>query len=469
MLNDGLYNFAGTSALNFNGTVTLYREELIEMGSNDDYITLKEKERKICSFEFEDGVLQDPETGFLLDHGNYFWEWSRSKKDAQTESGFSMDLTGEVFSIEEDDREFVDIEKTDLNGNFCETLEGEVGFSNADAVYQYMTDDGGELTISIDAGTVLESKVKIQVYLQDDRNGKKGKYKRVKTVNVDAGTYSESEVILSDLSLNNNFYIKIVSWDNGKGKYNTDYKFNMKYDVFGDDTQHTDILEVGGETINEWIGYRNEEHAYLMQIDENGRYSIRLNGNAGDATLKICDLKDKVIEKMKLQDDGTAYIDDLYLEEGNYFVVVDSKDNGKGKCNTDYSLSATKLSDLYPKIDNSDDSWQLASKQDSIIQDEWNNNWLGCGDAEDFFKVELAESGKLVLQLDNTTANAVEEGILEFTCLNEKGKKLALTSLSDGELTLIDDTESAIVYIGVELQKTDNKDVDYSFKLSMLA
>ena len=40
---------------------------------------------------------------------------------------------------------------------YVETLEGEVGFSNKDAIYQYLTDDGGELSITIKSGTVFES------------------------------------------------------------------------------------------------------------------------------------------------------------------------------------------------------------------------------------------------------------------------------------------------------------------------
>ena len=54
------------------------------------------------------------------------------------------------------------------------------------------------------------------------------------------------------------------------------------------------------------------------------------------------------LSKYLLTDDAIAYIDDIYLQSGNYFVTVESVDKGEWQFNTDYTLSAFELKTLYP-------------------------------------------------------------------------------------------------------------------------
>ncbi len=584
-LNDGIYDLSGSGLENFTGTLTLYRNDLVRTKNKNNTSTLKNKENKILTLKFVNGKLTKGVSDMLLDNGEYFWEYSRTGKDISTDSQLNIDLSGEVFSAGQKDRDSITIGGSDSDlpqdhlGNNVEKLTGEVGFCNADAIYQYLTNDGGDLSLTISSGTVFESKLKLCIYVQNDKNAK---YTQVKTITVNAGEYTSDKLILDKLSIKNNFYIQIISWDNGKGKYNTDYSFDLSFDAFEDNTQSTDIIEVDGEAVSDWIGYRNEAHKYLLQIDSNDLYAVRLQGDAADAVLKVCNLQGKVIKQMQIQADGTAYIDginltsgnyfvvveskdkgkgkyntaytlsvakmqtlyptelididgsavskwvgfqnpshtyrlevesddryairlqgdaaeavlkicnlqgkvikqmqikadktayidDIALARGNYFVVVESKDKGKGKYNTDYTLSVSKLQTLYPKIDNSDDTWKLASLLEGSEIEGNIEDWLGIGDTADYFKISLDPesdtSSYLAINLDEATAQAVEDGILKFTCYTETGRSLALTELEPGQLAVKKAISGSEIYIGVSLKKSV-EEVDYAFDTSLLA
>ena len=579
-LNDGIYSLKGLDLQGFTGTLTLYRNDMVKKSGKNDSVTLKQTENDIIKLKVVDGVLKTPCSEILLDHGDYFWEWSRSKNIVDVAFDIKLELTGEVFSNEQQDREIVSIgedtiEMPLVEGAYRENLEGEVGFCNKDAIYQYMTDDGGELSLSIKGNTALEAKFKVYIYVQSEKNGK---FTRVKTLTVNAGEYDTDKIILDKLAIKNNFYVQIVSWDNGKGKHNTEYSLDLSFDAFEDHTQKCDIIEVDGDPIREWVGYRAGEHRYLLQIDSDDLYAVRLQGDVGEAVLKVCTITGKVVKKMAIQSDGTACIDNIYLEsnnyfivveskdkgkgknntdytlsvskmqtlypteilsvdgpainrwigfqnpshtyrleadaddsycirlqgdaneailkifdlkgklikklqinadgnaniddiflkKGNYFVTVESKDQGKGKYNTDYSLSASKLQTLYPKVDNSNDTWKAVAPLEGSELSENIEAWLGVGDQADFFKISLdyADSApsRLAIELDEQTAQARKDGILQFVCRDERGRSIALYEVAPGELNTKKAVSGSEIYIGVMLKKPEES-IDYSFKV----
>ncbi len=341
-LNDGIYDLNGSNTENFTGTLTLYRKDLVETGKEDNCISLKQVEKQILSLQFVNGILQEPVSKILLDNGDYFWEWSRADNDSSPDSEITIELSGELFSMEQADREIISIGDDNhmmplVSGAYVETLDGEIGFCNRDAIYQYMTDDGGELSIAIKSGTIFDAQLKVHIYVQ---NNSDGNFECAETLTVNSGEYSDDTLILSRLAIRNNFYVQVASWDDGQGGYNTDYRFDLSFDAFEDTVQTNDVLKVDGDSKSDWIGYRNEAHTYLLQIDASGRYAVKLQGDAADAVLKVCQVNGNVIDEMLISTDGNACIDNIYLESGNYFVVVESADKGEGSCNTDYTLSA---------------------------------------------------------------------------------------------------------------------------------
>ena len=467
-LNDGIYDLKGVDLQNFTGTLTLFRNDLVKVGEEEGSIILEQRENDILTLNVVNGVLKNPISELLLDNGDYFWEW---KKTGNSSSAYdiTLELSGEVFSAEQADRVIIaigsDPDMPCVDGVFVEKLEGEVGFCNKDAIYQYMTDDGGELSITIRSGTVFDSKLKVNIYVQ---NSGSGEFECEKSLTVNAGEYSSDTVIYDNLAITNNFYVQIESWDDGKGEYNTDYSFDLSFDAFEDRGQSADILEINGETLQDWIGYQNEAHTYLMQVDTADRYAVRLQGDAFDALLKVCRVDGSVIREAQISSDGTAYIDDIFLESGNYFVVVDSADKGEGYCNTDYLLSASDLKTLYPKIDNSDDTFEAVSQtagQDLNVTVE---NWLGTGDCADYFKFsldpEIVQNYAVLLTVDEMTAKRIEEGDLEISCRDERGQELAIHKLGAGSWRIETGLADSNMYVAVS--SSSAKDADYSFKVS---
>ena len=444
--------------------------DLVKTGEADGNTTLMQVENDILTFTVINGVLKNPASEVLLDHGDYFWQWTLADNDGSA-FDIKLELSGEVFSIEQKDREIISIgddtnEMPQVGEAYVETLEGEVGFSNKDAIYQYLTDDGGELSITIKSGTVFESDVDLSIYMQDYTDGE---FDCVKTVTVKAGEYTEDTVLIDRLVIKNNFHIQVAAPDDGEGKYNTEYSFDLSFDAFEDSVQEEDILTVNGESLEDWIGYRNEEHRYLLQIKSDDRYAVRLDGDAHDAILKVCEVNGTVIEEKYIGVNGTAYIDDIYLQSGNYFVIVNSADKGEGQFNTDYVLSAYELKTLYPLIDNSDDTLKLAAAKESFAFNTSIENWVGTGDKADFFKFSLdpesQQAFSCVLTVDAQTAQAVKDGLLEINCFDRFGQSLELEALPEGIWKIETSTVSGEIYVGI-LSDSAVEDMDYSFKVS---
>jgi hypothetical protein len=470
-LNDGIYDLNGIDLQNFTGTLTLFRNDLVKTGEADGNTTLMQVENDILTLTVINGELKNPVSEILLDHGDYFWEWERTANISDSAFDITLELSGEVFSMEQKDREIISIgddiaEMPLVSGAYVETLEGEVGFCNSDAVYQYMTDDGGELSLSIKSGTVFDAKLKLDIYVQ---NSADGVFDCVESLTVMAGEYTQDTVILDHLAIKNNFYVEIVSWDDGKGEHNTDYSFDLSFDAFEDRIQAEDILVVNGEAISDWIGFCNEAHSYLLQIDTDSRYAVRLQGDAHDAILKICNMDGNIVEEKRLDADGNAFIDDIYLESGNYFVVVDSVDKGEGQFNTDYILSASEVKVLYPEIDNSDDTWEQAALLNSFAFNTTIKNWLGTGDDADFFKFSSGPDSELpsvlLLTFDGATAQAIENGLLEVVCHDQWGQTLTVDVLSAEQWSIETFSSGTEVYIGFTCDGSV-REMNYSFKVS---
>jgi hypothetical protein len=149
-LNDGIYNINGVNLENFTGTLTLFRNDLVKITEDSDSTTLMQVENDILMLTIVNGILKNPVSEFQLDHGDYFWKYESKTASITGTFDITLELSGRVFSIEEKDREIISIgddctQMPLVAGSYVETLEGEINFSNQDAIYQYMTDEQVEL------------------------------------------------------------------------------------------------------------------------------------------------------------------------------------------------------------------------------------------------------------------------------------------------------------------------------------
>ena len=92
--------------------------------------------------------------------------------------------------------------------------------------------------------------------------------------------------------------------------------------------------------------------------------------------------------------------------------------------------------------------------------------------AELLRKIDLEENiqpSTLAIYFDAQTTQAIEDGILKFTCYNKFGRTLAMKEFAPGEWQVKKQLSGAQeeVYIGVSLKKKTDS-VDYSFETSLL-
>ena len=148
-------------------------------------------------------------------------------------------------------------------------------------------------------------------------------------------------------------------------------------------------------------------------------------------------------------------------------VVTNAKKGGSA----DYTV-AVKKSKFYPVGDNSNDTWKDAKKQTAKLAGEEITGWVGFGDAADFIKFQVAQDGKVKLDLDKSTADALSGKKIKLSCLDKDGKAVAVALDKSNPSTLLSkkDVAAGEYYLGVScanVKKYD--DISYSIKTGLLA
>ncbi len=86
-------------------------------------------------------------------------------------------------------------------------------------------------------------------------------------------------------------------------------------------------------------------------------------------------------------------------------------------------------------------------------------------------KLELDGSGAISLELDDVTATAYERKELKITCVNEKGKAIALTydAATESFTSKLTFTEGTVCYVGVSTTNQKKYDTEYQITAGILA
>lgn len=130
----------------------------------------------------------------------------------------------------------------------------------------------------------------------------------------------------------------------------------------------------------------------------------------------------------------SSFIDNLILEEGTYYIAMQSTNAAKGG-NAAYEINETASETVQQQfISDTDDTWKKAKENQSFACGDVINDWVGYGDTKDFFKIELTENGKLRFSAaedpqtfyDTETLDALYNKEIKISCVNEKGKTVAL-------------------------------------------
>ena len=329
-LPDGFYGWTDVDFGNFTGTLNLNQVEG----------TCREHDDLIMSVEVINGeVISDPITeGILLDNGLYYFT---ATGFGATELSFS--IFGDLFPNFGPERGVVSLpDSVDEKGRYSETMEGWVGAFDGEDIWEFLLEDAGELSISVNGAEKITAPLVVDLFVQSDANGQ---YQRAKTFSVDSATSGQ---ILDKFVVTNNFYVRVGARDNGRGGDNSEYSLDLSFAAFDDDPLDDGawFLSAGKDPVqvDGWVGYRKVSDTYLLSVDDGcaGRYEFRLVGDTGEAALSIRSMSGELLKSAALDDKGVAVISDFGLYSGDYLVEIDSDNDVRVEHNTKYTLIVTQ-------------------------------------------------------------------------------------------------------------------------------
>jgi hypothetical protein len=212
--------------------------------------------------------------------------------------------------------------------------------------------------------------------------------------------------------------------------------------------------------LEDWVGYGDAVDYRAFTLDSAASLSFdltatdaakltvwSLTGTAGKYSLKSLGNVAAKLDKTTGEYAGTTKA--MLLEKGTYYFSVESTNAKKGG-SADYTVSLNGNSGFFTVGNNDDDTWANAT---ALAPGEALEDWVGYGDAIDYRKVTVAETGGFY-SFDIAGA----EGALKLTVftVDAKGKLKSLKSiavnakkpaLSTGPIAL---AEGGTYYLAVE-------------------
>ena len=243
-------------------------------------------------------------------------------------------------------------------------------------------------------------------------------------------------------------------------------------DVFTDAEQ----INITSGVADGWVGYSDSVDYMEFTLDTAAKLNFDV-ASSDSAKFVIYQLNDKTgklkaLQTTTIKADTVMPTKDLFLAAGTYYISVTSTNAKKGG-NADYSFSLNDSAVFYPEAgDATDNTWKLVKEDDAAALDGANiNGWVGYSDAADFVKLELDGSGAISLELDEVTATAYERKELKITCVNEKGKAIALTydAATESFTSKLTFTEGTVCYVGVSTTNQKKYDTEYQITAGILA
>ena len=311
----------------------------------------------------------------LLDTGLYYFTATNFEHSTDELSFF---LEGDLFPNIEPLRGVVSLpDSVDANGTYSETLESWVGAFDGEDIWDYLLEDAGELSLSVNAPEELTGTLLVELYVQ---NSNDEQYQRVHSFTIDASTASPN--LIDNYLVTNNFYVRVGVRDKGKGDQNSDYSLSLNFATVDDDQLEDGewLLAAGPEDIHlkGWVGYRNPTDTFLLTVNDGcaGRYDFKLSGDAQEATLNLRSISGKLLKSVTLDEQGEALFSNLELFTGDYLLEIDSHNDVWGENNTNYALDVSQKEAFEVISETESAEIQMAGKGEKV-----------------FFALDVPESG----------------------------------------------------------------------------
>ena len=162
-----------------------------------------------------------------------------------------------------------------------------------------------------------------------------------------------------------------------------------------------------------WVGFGDTADFYKLTMTNAGTLSLNLTGLTGNADLSLLNSAGTALKTSANAGTANEAINNVLLLAGTYYVKVAA---GTGVNDVNYNLSNTIK---YCPTDKAANDYKTAFDISTL------DNWVGFGDAADFYKLTMTNAGFLSLGLTGLTGNA------DLSLLNSAGTAIK-TSANTG-------------------------------------
>ena len=391
-----------------------------------------------------------------------------------------------------------------------------VGYDDGIDYRKLIVNQGGSYTLTVGD---LDSAVKLTLWEVDEKSGKLKSLKNISVTpkqNKD-GSWSSRSGAISDLLLEaGTYYVSVQNPSASKG-INTDYYVKLEGDVFNrpdndyknnyvrgylkhettdaevlttvipdDRSKFSDLAVIS----DEWVGFADSVDFQRVVLEESGNYTFQISGLTGKAKLTVWEYNDKgqlkslknISVTPKMDKNGnwsvqSGELKPLLLEAGKeYFVSVEATNWKKGEgSGYDVTVSGEVFNNPGNALLNS--TWDAADVKSITPGTTVADEWVGYGDANDFFSLTLGadDAGSYLFRL-STSAGLNGNATLNVYQKQDDGKggfKLKsvgkFTNTKSDSITL--DLESGDYF--VEVMSADKgkgkKNTDYDLDVTKLA
>ena len=238
-----------------------------------------------------------------------------------------------------------------------------------------------------------------------------------------------------------------------------------------------DVQDFNGDW-SDWVGLGDSVDYCRLDLSE-APARVSFDVTAGDAskftvwqlnekTNKLKSVQATTLKLDKQSGDYVATTKSLVLAKGMYYVSMESTNAKKGG-SADFTVAYGDDVRYFDEGDNTNDTWKAAAENEVWSIGEEVSGWVGFGDAADFYAFEVDEAGKLSLTFDEDTEAALKAKQIKLSCLDAKGKTVALGALKNGSVDSSKALGAGMYYLGVACANTQKYDTNYNVSLGMLA
>ena len=391
--------------------------------------------KKTASITISNGkITMKPQT---LAAGTYYI-MVESRDKGKTAGEYTLSVAGTRFPDPVQNNTPYDATALPLSEAGAGNANGWVGLGDSIDYYRIDPDRAGQVFVGVSG---LTAKVKVTLYRAD------GKKLKSVTLSKDNGNVFKNGLLLDKEAV----YLSVESGDKGKGKQNTGYTLTVDDRYFpaaSDDNSRDKAAELaldanGSGSASNWVGMGDAIDYYRIDPAAAGRVYIGIGNLTAKVKVTLYRADGKKIKSVSLsKDNADIFKGGLLLDREAVYLSVESGDKGKGKQNSDYTLT---VNDHYFPAATDDDTIETS---DWIDLDENGRasvkGWVGYGDAADCYRIDPLRAGTVSITLSDVTAK------LKVT-LYSRGKKIKTLSVKPGGGSLEDLILPAMpVYILVE-------------------